>query len=179
MSETPGACVDLDLLHDGLALTITPDEPITGPLQVRVTGQALRTALAPLMASMFEDVRVAEAERIAEELHVHRHDHRLGHTGAPDSWFAGMHAAASMACSGAHPGMVHAEAHRAAAARAMLAEPRTDVATVRGDLRTLSTQVASLFDRSGSRPHGWNEAVSEVSLLVTEAVARLTGDRDC
>lgn len=180
MSEPTFASVDLDLVADGLALTITPDEPITGPLQVRLGGPALRAALGPIMAPAFEDVRIAEAERIAEELHVHRHDHRRGLTQAPDSWFAGMHAAARLACTGSHRGSLHGEAHRAAVARAVLAEPSPPPeaisAAVRRELQAAATRVAALSDRTGARPDGWNEAISEVSLALTEALAELADD---
>ncbi|WP_251153764.1 hypothetical protein [Cellulosimicrobium sp. Marseille-Q4280] len=177
MSEPTLAAVDLDLTDDGLVLTITPDEPVAGaPMQVRVGGTALRAALAPVMAAAFDDVRIAEAERLAELMHTSRHDVTNGASDRPDTYFAGMLAASKLACPGGHRGSLHHEAHQAAVARAVLADPgEPDLVRVHRDLRTLLAQVAALSDRDGARPEGWNEAISEVSLLITETVALLPG----
>ncbi|MFC8921729.1 hypothetical protein [Cellulosimicrobium sp. NPDC057127] len=171
----PGAAVYVDLVSDALVLTIAPDEPIESMLQVRVAGRTLRQAIAPVMAQAAVDVRVAEAERIAELLH----ERRFGAQAAdfPDTFAAGMLAASRLACTGAHPGSTHGEALRSATARAALAGPpvasTAEIDRVRRDLQALAVRVASLADATGTRPPGWNEAVREASTLVAETVAHL------
>lgn len=181
MSSPNAAAIDLDVVADGLAVTIIPDQPITGALQVRIGGQSLRRALAPTMARAANDVRVAEGERIAEMLHERRSDVTSGMVARPDTYFAGMVDAAVLACAGDHAGASHGDARRAAIARAALVDlaPATDAADrAQRHLTAAMNQIAALADAAGVRPAGWNEAISEMSLLLSETLAALPGARE-
>lgn len=181
MSSPNAAAIDLDVVADGLAVTIILDEPLTGALQVRIGGQSLRRALAPTMALAANDVRVAEAERIAELLHARRSDVISGAVARPNTYFAGMVDAALLACAGGHPGAVHGDAHRAAVARAALVDltqSPDDPDRAQRHLRAAMAQIAALSDAAGARPEGWNEAISEVSLLLSETLAAMPDARE-
>ncbi|GEL47789.1 hypothetical protein CHO01_29050 [Cellulomonas hominis] len=171
--EMSNCSVELTFNADGLDLRIDPDDG-RGPFIATIARTDLLRALSPVTLEVAAAARTAEAERIAEVLHAGRFDVERGLRDVADSFLAGMRTAEQIACTGAHPGSLHAEASRAAAARAALTDfpvaGAADLERLNRSVRTAMAQVAALADRTGKRPSGWNEAISEVSLLLAETV---------